>query len=74
MRHGQAVVIGTASCSFRGSQRLLLRAQMKFQRIEFSWRAAFVGLYLTPDGDKLWVTIIPFLPLYFKKVGGAHAA
>lgn len=40
---------------------------MKFQRIEFSWRAAFLGLYLTPDGDKLWVTLIPFFPLYFKK-------
>lgn len=40
---------------------------MRFQRIEFSWRAAFVGAYLTPERDKLWVTIIPFLALYFKK-------
>jgi len=40
---------------------------MKFQRIEFSWRAAFVGLYLTPERDKLWVTIIPFLAFYFKR-------
>jgi hypothetical protein len=41
---------------------------MKFQRIEFSWRAAFVGFYLTAERDKLWVTILPFAPLYFKKI------
>lgn len=40
---------------------------MKFQRIEFSWRAAFIGLYMTPERDKVWVTIVPFLPLYFKR-------
>ena len=40
---------------------------MKFVRIEFSWRAAFIGVYLTPEQDKLWVTIVPFLPLYFKR-------
>jgi len=45
-----------------------LQATMKFQRVEFSWRAAFLGLYLTPERDKLWVTIIPFFPLYFKRV------
>ncbi len=49
------------------------KSKMKFQRIEFSWRAAFLGIYLTPEKDKLWITIIPFLPLYFKKVGGGHA-
>jgi hypothetical protein len=42
---------------------------MKFQRIEFSWRAAFIGLYMTPEGDKVWLTILPFFPLYFKRVG-----
>jgi len=40
---------------------------MRFERIEFSWRAAFIGLYLTPEGDKLWVTVIPFFPIYFKR-------
>lgn len=40
---------------------------MKFQRIEFSLRAFFIGAYLTPDGEKLWVTIVPFLPMYFKR-------
>jgi len=40
---------------------------MKFVRIEFSWRAAFIGVYLSPEQDKLWVTIVPFLPLYFKR-------
>jgi len=40
---------------------------MTFQRIEFSWRAAFIGFYMTPEKDKLWVAIIPFFPLYFKK-------
>ena len=40
---------------------------MKFVRIEFSWRAAFIGVYLTPEQDMLWVTIVPFLPLYFKR-------
>ena len=40
---------------------------MKFVCIEFSWRAAFIGVYLTPEQDMLWVTIVPFLPLYFKK-------
>ena len=41
--------------------------RMRFKCIEFSWRAAFIGLYLTPERDKLWVTIVPFFPLYFKK-------
>jgi hypothetical protein len=49
------------------SPQLIQETQMRFQRIEFSWRAAFVGLYLTPERDKLWITIVPFLPLYFKK-------
>lgn len=40
---------------------------MRFERIEFSWRAAFIGCYLTPERDKLWVTIVPFFPLYFKR-------
>lgn len=40
---------------------------MKFQRIEFSWRAAFIALYITPEQDKMWVTILPFCPLYFRK-------
>jgi hypothetical protein len=40
---------------------------MRFRCIEFSWRAAFIGAYLTPGRDKLWVTIVPFFPLYFKK-------
>lgn len=42
---------------------------MKFKCIEFSWRAAFIGFYMTPEKDKLWVTIVPFIPLYFKRVG-----
>lgn len=41
---------------------------MKFQRIEFSWRAAFIGVYVTPERDKLWIALLPFAPLYFKKV------
>jgi hypothetical protein len=41
--------------------------RMRFERIEFSWRAAFIGFYLTPERDKLWVTILPFCPLYFKR-------
>jgi len=40
---------------------------MRFKCIEFSWRAAFIGLYLTPERDKLWVTIVPFFPLYFNR-------
>jgi len=40
---------------------------MKFQRIEFSWRAAFIGFYMTPERDKVWVTVLPFFPLYFKR-------
>lgn len=40
---------------------------MKFQRIEFSWRAAFVGFYMTHERDKAWVTVLPFFPLYFKR-------
>ena len=40
---------------------------MRFQCIEFSWRAAFIGLYMTPERDKVWVTILPFFPLYFKR-------
>ena len=43
------------------------RKKMKFKCIEFSWRAAFIGAYLTPERDRLWVTIIPFFPLYFKR-------
>ena len=42
--------------------------RMKFQRIEFSWRAAFVGIYVTLERDKLWITLIPFVPLYFKRI------
>ena len=41
---------------------------MKFQRIEFSWRAAFIGFYMTPERDKVWITLVPFLALYFKRV------
>ena len=40
---------------------------MRFKCIEFSWRAAFIGLYLTPERDKLWITVVPFFPLYFKR-------
>jgi hypothetical protein len=40
---------------------------MRFQRVEFSLRAAFVGFYITPERDKMWVAILPFFPLYFKK-------
>ncbi len=40
---------------------------MKYQRIEFSWRAAFIGVYITPEKDKLWITILPFFPIYFKR-------
>ena len=35
-------------------------------RFEFSWRAAFVGCYLTPERDRLCVCLIPFLPLYIR--------
>jgi len=42
-------------------------APMRFERIEFSWRAAFIGLYMTPERDKVWITILPFFPLYFKR-------
>ena len=35
-------------------------------RFEFSWRAAFVGCYLTPERDRLWVCLIPFVPLYIR--------
>jgi hypothetical protein len=35
-------------------------------RFEFSWRAAFVGAYLTPEHDRLWVCLIPFVPLYIR--------
>ena len=41
---------------------------MKFQRIEFSWRAAFVGFYRTPKREKVWIAIVPFFALYFKRV------
>ena len=44
-----------------------LSTSMTFQRIEFSWRAAFIGLYMTPERDKLWLTILLFFPLYFKR-------
>lgn len=40
---------------------------MKFVCIEFSLRAAFVGIYMTPERDRLWVAIVPFFPLYFKR-------
>jgi hypothetical protein len=49
------------------TSRLHRTVHMRFQRIEFSWRAAFIGLYMTPERDKLWVTILPFFPLYFKR-------
>lgn len=48
--------------------QLLYQACMKFQRFEFSWRAAFIGLYLPPDREKLSVTTIPLFALYFKRV------
>ena len=41
---------------------------MKFQQIEFSWRAAFIGFYMTPERDKVRITLLPFVPLYFKKI------
>ncbi len=47
---------------------MLSLPSMKFQRIEFSWRAAFIGFYMTPERDKIWVTVLPFFPLYFKRV------
>lgn len=28
---------------------------MKAKRIEFSWRAALIGFYMTPERDKVWV-------------------
>jgi hypothetical protein len=40
---------------------------MKVQRTEFSWRAAFIGLYMTSERDKVWVTFLLFFPLYFKR-------
>lgn len=40
---------------------------MKFQRIEFSKRAMFIGAYLTPEKDKLWICLLPFVALYFKR-------
>jgi len=33
---------------------------MKFKCIEGSWMAAFIGVDLTPERDRLWVAIIPF--------------
>lgn len=52
-----------------GHERTLVNTgkEMKFKCIEFSRRAAFIGVYLTPERDRLWVTIIPFFPLYFKR-------
>ncbi len=32
----------------QGDMQLLHRGYMKFHCVEFSWRAAFIGLYLTP--------------------------
>jgi hypothetical protein len=46
---------------------LSVKSTVKYQRIEFSWRAAFIGFYMTPERDKVWVTIVPFFPLYFKR-------
>ena len=43
------------------------KTDLRFERIEFSWRAAFIGLYMTPDRDKIWVTILPFFAMYFKR-------
>ena len=40
-------------------------------RPEFSWRAAFIGAYVTPELDKLWITLVPFFPIYVKLKGGA---
>lgn len=40
---------------------------MIFQRIEFSWRATFIELSMTPEQDKVWMTILPFFPLSFKR-------
>ncbi len=35
-------------------------------RFEFSWRAMFIGAYLTPERDRLWICFIPFVPLYIR--------
>jgi len=40
---------------------------MKFQRVEFSWHAAFIGFYMNLEQDKVWITLLPFFPLYLKK-------
>ena len=50
-----------------GAQLLYRATDMRFERIEFSWRAAFIGVYITPERDMVWVTILPFFPLYFKR-------
>ena len=78
-RRSSVVALGLGQCSVSaggegispylpfGRYGLHRAAPMKFQRIEFSWRAAFIGLSMTPERDKLWVTILPFFPLYFKR-------
>lgn len=68
--HARFIDVPTLSHASGWRGAVVLRDEdraVKFQRIEFSWRAAFIGLYMTPERDKVWVTILPFFPLYFKR-------
>jgi hypothetical protein len=47
---------------------------MQRPRFEFSWRAAFIGCYITPERDRLWVCVIPFVPLYIRLRPGSPPA
>jgi hypothetical protein len=66
-RHRRSVQWPCADDAFVCHISFAQDTSMKFQRIEFSLRAAFIGFYMTPERDKVWVTVLPFFPLYFKR-------
>lgn len=35
-------------------------------KLEFSWRAMFIGAYVTPERDKLWICPFPFVCFYIR--------
>lgn len=35
-------------------------------KVEVSLRASFIGIYITPDKKKIWICIIPYIPIYIK--------
>jgi hypothetical protein len=41
---------------------------VRFVNIEFSLRAAFIGVYISPCKTKIWMCLVPFFPLYFKTI------